>query len=92
MMIVPTYSSTQSAYDANVAAATTANQTVSIPPRSRGALGFVLETDDFTLTSATASVNVTGGTAVLVIGDGFSTIGGEDDGDFLSCYFGSIGR
>lgn len=91
MMIVPTYSSTQSAYDANVAAATTANQTVSIPPRSRGALGFVLETDDFTLTSATASVNVTGGTAVLVIGDGFSTIGGEDDGDFLSCYFGSIG-
>ena len=41
MMIVPTYSSTQSAYDANVAAATTANQTVSIPPRSRGRWVFV---------------------------------------------------
>jgi len=91
MMIVPTYSPSQSAYDANVAASTTANQTVSIPPRSRGALGFVLETDDFSLTSATGSVNVTGGTPVLVTGDGFSTVGGEDDGDFLSCYFGTIG-
>ena len=90
-MVIATFTASQSEYDANALAATTANQTVSIPPRSRGVLGFVLETNDFSLTSATSSVNVTGGTPVLVTGNGFSTVGGEDDGDFLSCFFGTIG-
>ena len=90
-MVIATFTASQSEYDANALAATTANQTVSIPPRSRGVVGFVLETNDFSLTSATSSVNVTGGTPVLVTGNGFSTVGGEDDGDFLSCFFGTIG-
>lgn len=54
-------------------------------------LGFVLETNDFLFTSVTSSVNVTGGMFVLVMGNGFSIVGGEDDGDFLSCFFGMIG-
>lgn len=90
-MIFPTFTTTQGEYDANVAAATSANQTTSIPPRSRGALGFVLETGAFSITNVTGTANTTGGTPVSVIGSGFNTVGGDDDGTFLSCYFGTIG-
>lgn len=90
-LIIATFAASASEYDANVNAATANNQTASIPPRSRGGLAFVLETATFSLTNATSSVNVTGGGTVVITGDGFSTVGGEDDGDFLSCYFGTIG-
>ncbi|OUS46368.1 hypothetical protein BE221DRAFT_192357 [Ostreococcus tauri] len=89
--VIPTFTRTQSDYDANVQASTSANQTSSIPPRSRGAVGFVLETDSFSLTNVTRETNTTGGTPVIVTGSGFATVGADDDGSFLSCYFGTIG-
>ena len=91
-MIIPTFAATMAIYDANVAAAVVAKQVESVPPRSRGTFGFVLNTDAFGLTSiAPTSANTTGGTYILVKGTGFTSSGGTDDGNFISCYFGTIG-
>jgi len=91
-MIIPTFAATKVAYDANVAATIAANQAVSVPPRSTGTFGFILNTDAFGLTSITpTSVNTTGGTNIVVKGTGFTTSGGADDGTFFSCHFGTIG-